>query len=249
VGGTLIGLIADCARAIISADRRLIDPLPSLLAARTGGEAKIKAVFRGDSGRRLISILAPEQLFREDVMRRLDAMKRLAIPNASELDRGVRAESKFLLFRLGGDEFALPIDAVEEVVRVPDHIARVPKTPKFLEGVVNLRGDILPIVDQRRRFEMPKPPDAKNRRVIVVRTAGHRAGLIVDSVSEVLSRPADAVKAAPDWTDEIARLVRGVINLENEDRIVLLLDPSELLTPAERGLLDEFAPDLRPTGP
>ena len=243
VGGVLVGLVADRARSIVSAERRLIDPLPSLLAARTGGEAKIKAVYRGDSGRRLISILAPEQLFREDVMRRLASTNRPATPQMANGDNGVRAESKFVLFRLAEDEFALPIDAVDEVVRVPDHIARVPKTPKFLEGVVNVRGDILPIVDQRRRFEMPEAPVAKNRRVIVVRTAGHRAGLIVDSVSEVLSHPADAIDAAPDLTDEIARLVRGVINLKDKDRIVLVLDPSELLTQAERGLLDEFAPN------
>jgi purine-binding chemotaxis protein CheW len=90
---------------------------------------------------------------------------------------------------------------------------------------------------------MPDLADAKNRRVIVVRTAGHRAGLIVDSISEVLGHPAGAINAAPDLTDEIARLVRGVINLESEDRIVLLLDPSELLTHTERSLLDEFTPD------
>ena len=60
------------------------------------------------------------------------------------------------MFRLGDDEFGLPIDAVDEVARVPDQITRVPKTPKFLEGVVNLRGEVLPVVDQRRRFDMPE---------------------------------------------------------------------------------------------
>ncbi len=245
VGGVLAGLLVDRALSILTAERGLIDPLPSLLAARTGGEAKIKAVYRADSGRRLISILAPEQLFREDVMRRLGA----AAPQACKVEREIRSESKFLLFRLGADEFALPIDAVVEVMRVPDQITRVPKTPKFLEGVVNLRGEILPIVDQRRRFEMPEIADPKNRRVIVVETAGHRAAVIVDSVSEVLSHPEDAISPSPDLTDEIARLVRGVINLEKQNRIVLLLDPSELLTQNERGLLDQFEPDLRPIGP
>ena len=63
-------------------------------------------------------------------------------------------ELRFLVFRLDDNEFALPIDAVEEVARVPDQITRLPKTPKFLEGVVNLRGEVLPVVDQRRRFDM-----------------------------------------------------------------------------------------------
>ena len=74
----------------------------------------------------------------------------------------------------------------------------------------------------------------------MVRTERHRAGLIVDSVSDVLRVPASAVEPPPDLTDEIARLVRGVINLEQSQRIVLVLDPAELLTPAERGRLDAF---------
>ena len=238
VGGALVGLIADRVRAIVSAERSLIDPIPTLLAARTGGEAKIEAVYRGDAGRRLISILATRQLFREDVMQRLGATHRSA-GHTSKMGPAVGSEMKFLVFRLGDDEFALPIDAVDEVMRVPDHVTRVPKTPKFLEGVVNLRGDVLPIVDQRRRFEMPELEQTAKRRLIVVRTGLHRAGLIVDSVSEVI---AGVVTAAPDLTDEIGRLVRGVINRENDDRIVLVLDPSELLTQAERGALDAFAP-------
>ena len=149
-------------------------------------------------------------------------------------------ELNFLVFRLGDDEFALPIDAVDEVAQVPAQITRVPKTPKFLEGVVNLRGAVLPVIDQRRRFDMPKSEQSKGRRLVVVRTERHRAGLIVDSVSDVLRIPADAVEPAPDLTDDIARLVRGVINLEQSGRIVLVLDPAELLTRAERGLLDTF---------
>ena len=66
------------------------------------------------------------------------------------------------------DEFGLPIEAVDEVMRVPDQITRVPKTPEFLEGVVNLRGDVLPIVDQRRRFEMPKLEETKKPMSVLV---------------------------------------------------------------------------------
>jgi purine-binding chemotaxis protein CheW len=242
VGGALVGLIADRARAILPAERDRIDPMPSLLAARTGGEAKIKAIYRGEAGRRLVSILATEQLFREDVMQRVRAAQQSATPHASETDHPTGLELKFLVFRLAGDEFGLPIDAVDEVMRVPAQVTRVPKTPEFLEGVVNLRGDVLPIVDQRRRFGMPKLEETNKRRLIVVRTGSHRAGLIVDSVSEVLSSSTDAIKTPPSLTDETARLIRSVINLESQDRIIVVLDPSELLTPSERGALDAFAP-------
>ena len=239
IGGAQVGLVADRAKAILAAPASSIDPVPSALAARTGGEARLKAIYRGEQGRRLISILMPEQLFREDVMRRLghgQSESSQATPGTVQQQE----QKQFLVFRLGNDEFGLPIDAVDEVGEVPAQITRLPKTPKFLEGVVNLRGDVLPVVDQRRRFDMPASSDEGRRRLVVVRTDRHRAGLIVDSVSDVLRVPASSVAPPPDLTDEIGRLVRGVINLEESRRIVLVLDPSELLTPAERGRLDAF---------
>ena len=239
VGGAQVGLVADRARTILSAADSSIDSLPPVLAARTGGEARLKAIFRGDGGRRLVSILSPEQLFREDVMRRLGETAQNETTRGSA-DSRPRAEQTFLVFRLGSDEFGLPIESVDAVGEVPPRITRLPKTPKFLEGVVNLRGDVLPVVDQRRRFDMPAADGLERRRLVVVRTERHRAGLIVDGVADVLRVPRDSVEPPPDLTDQIARLVRGVINLDSSQRIVLVLDPAELLTPAEQERLDAF---------
>ncbi|MEI9994687.1 MAG: chemotaxis protein CheW [Rhizomicrobium sp.] len=237
VGGAVVGLVADRVRAVIQAERELIDPVPSVLAARSGGETRIAAIYRGDAGKRLISILAPDRLFREDVMQRIGPARQ-GRPQADAAARS--AERRFVVFRLGDDEFGLPIESVDEVARVPEQVTRIPRTPKFLEGVVNLRGEVLPVVDQRRRFDMPVLESGDGRRLIVVRTERHRAGLIVDSVSEVLRCAADAIEPPPDLTGDITRLVHGVVNLEGQGRIVLLLDPAELLTRAEHGLLDAF---------
>jgi purine-binding chemotaxis protein CheW len=243
VGGALVGLVADRVRAIVSADPALIEPTPAAIAARSASEARIKSVYRGDEGRRLISILAPDHLFSEGVMQRLNGGQ--VAMQAKVQSEASTGESRFLVFRLGDDEFGLPVEAVDEVARVPAQITRVPKTPKFLEGVVNLRGVVLPVVDQRRRFDMPKSEHGERHRLIVVRSERHRAGLIVDSVSEVLGVGADVIEPAPDLTGEITRLIRGVVNLERDGRIVLLLDPAELLTRAERGILDAFETNLR----
>jgi purine-binding chemotaxis protein CheW len=244
VGGARVGLVADRARSIVAADASLVDELPSVLAARVGGESRIRAVYRGEAGRRLISILAPEQLFREDVMRRLGAERE------KHIERPAHAEAQeesatFVVFRLGDDEFGLPIDAVDEVAQVPSQVTRLPRTPAFLEGVVNLRGDVLPVIDQRARFDMARLDQGRRRRLLVVRTQRHRAGLIVDSVSDVMRIPARAIEPAPDLTSGIARLVTGVANLGAAGRMVLLLDPTELLTQAERGLLDAFESHTR----
>jgi purine-binding chemotaxis protein CheW len=240
VGGARVGLVADRARAVVTADTRLLDPVPPALAARTGGESRIRSVYRGEAGRRLISILSSQQLFREDVMQKLAAEQRSQNGPDEPVEPIARQELTFLVFRLGDDEFGLPIDAVVEVARVPDQVTRLPKTPKFLEGVVNLRGEVLPVIDQRRRFDMPPLGKVATRRLVVVKTERHRAGVIVDQVAGVLRSSAGAVEPAPQLTEETSRLVRGVINLPSSSRIVLLLDPMELLTRAEQGLLDKF---------
>ncbi|RFU44507.1 chemotaxis protein CheW [Paraburkholderia sp. DHOC27] len=243
VNGAQVGLVADAARAIVAAETHLVDPIPAVLASRAGGESRIRAIYRGDAGKRIVSILAPEQLFREDVMQRLRTHHQRSEAQLTAQATATEDNESFLIFQLGGDEFALPIDAVEEIAALPAQITRVPKTPEFLEGVVNRRGVVLPVIDLRRRFDMPLSTGVTGRRLIVVRTEQHRAGLVVDGVSEVLRTSEAAIEEAPDLTDDIARLVNGVINLKGAGRIVLLLSPPELLTRAERGILDKFQAD------
>ncbi len=245
VGGVFVGLAVDRMRSVFDAESHLMEPPSALLAARSNAETQVKAVYRG-GGQRLVSVLSPEQLFREDVMRRLTSSGDLPQAVAVPLDE-TGGGRKFLVFHLGEDEFALPIEAVDEVARVPDQITRVPKTPEFLEGVVNLRGEVLPVVDQRKRFDMPILVSGGNRRLIVVRSADFRAGLIVDSVSGVLGCLESAIEAAPDFAGATAQLVNGVLNLDQAGRIVLLLDPSELLSNAERGLLESLQAEAEQT--
>ncbi len=247
VQGNLVGLVVDEMRAIFSADESRMDPLPEVLAARTGGESRIKAIYRGLGAQGLVSILSSEQIFGDEVMQKL-AGTRAPADATRDSEANESQTRQFLAFRLGDEEFGLPIDAVEEVARVPDQIARVPNTPKFLEGIVNLRGEVIPVVDQRRRFNMPAASHTASRRLIVVRTQRHIAGLIVDSVSEVLRSTVDDIDVAPDLTGEATNLVSGVVNLESQNRIVLLLDPAELLTRAERGLLDKFSKQQKMSG-
>jgi purine-binding chemotaxis protein CheW len=240
VGDILVGLVADRMQAVIRADPSLIEPSPAMLAARTGGEARIAAMFRRDGGRRLISILSPDQLFREDVMRRLHASPGVTGNAATAAQPENTDTVEFLLFRLGAESFGLPISAVDEVARLPDQIARVPNAPAFLEGLVNFRGDVLPVIDQRKRFNLP-PESGSGQRLVVVRSQRHRAGIIVDSVSEVLRSPANAIEPAPELIGGLRNLVDGVINLTDRGEMVLLLAADELLTGAEHELLDAFA--------
>jgi len=242
VKGVPVGLVADGVRAILRADSAFVEPTPQLLAARAGGEARVSAIYRAEGGKRLISILSPELLFRDEVMQKIRTENAPKALKEREADTVLAEESQFIVFCLADEEFCLPVSAVEEVAAIPSDITRIPKTPKFLEGIVNLRGEVLPVIDQRKRFDLPKfEGERRTQRVIVVKTGKHRAGLIVDSVSKLLRIPKDAIEPSPDLADDGTKLFQGVINIPSAGRIIMLLDPEELLSRAERGLLDTFA--------
>lgn len=236
IGGVSVGLAVDSVRDIVRADRDALEPVPLAIASRTQGEAAIQSVLKIEGGKRLIAILAPDGLFREDVMRRIKASGLSSQASAPAASLNV-AQRIFLVFTLGGQEFGLAISAVEEVARLSEEVTRLPKSPDFLKGVVNLRGVVLPIIDQRRRFDLPANDEAEGRRLVVVRMGSNIAGFIVDSVSEVLRVQASDIEPPPDVVVS-SRVLEGVINLEATGRMILLLDPSQLLNRTERGLLD-----------
>ena len=139
-------------------------------------------------------------------------------------------------FNLGSEEFALDIGAVQEIVRMPE-ITKVPRSADFVEGVVNLRGKIIPVVDLRRRFQLPAGKNSKSTRIIIVTIGGRTVGMIVDGVSEVLRLGTDRIDAAPDLVTSAvdACFIRGIAKLEG--RLLILLDLDLILTREEASAL------------
>lgn len=142
-------------------------------------------------------------------------------------------EEQCVLFRVGSEEYGVPIDSVQEIVRVPEQLTKIPKTPDFIEGVVNLRGAVLPVIDQRRRFGIAGGERNDRQRIVVFLVGGVRTGFIVDSVTEVAKLPRRAIGPAPQLSGEQARLIKRVANLEQQRRMILLLDVTQLLAGAE----------------
>jgi purine-binding chemotaxis protein CheW len=138
--------------------------------------------------------------------------------------------------RLDREEFAVDILSVQEINRMVD-ITRVPKAPRFVEGVINLRGRIIPVLDLRRRFGVPDAERTSRSRIVVVNVRGRVVGLIVDSVTEVLRIPRSAVEPPPSLGSSVgAEFIQGVGRIN--DRLLTLLDLNRLLTPAEQAALD-----------
>ena len=132
--------------------------------------------------------------------------------------------------------YGLPIAAVDEVVRRPDTLTRVPRAPAFVEGVMNLRGKVVPVIDQRQRFASAGS-GSRNRRVLIVTIDGLQAGFTVDSISEIISAMPHELTPAPELSADGVRVFDRVVRLERDGRMILLVDPRALLDRAERDLL------------
>jgi purine-binding chemotaxis protein CheW len=141
-------------------------------------------------------------------------------------------------FRIGRETFGLPIAIVREIVRIPE-ITSVPNAPEYIEGVINLRGRIIPVVDLRKRFGQEATALNKKSRVVVVELNARFVGLIVNSASEVLKIPPSEIEQPHDVFQEgELDYITGVGKLNG--RLVILLDLNRILQRAEIRHLEEF---------
>jgi len=146
-------------------------------------------------------------------------------------------------FQVGRETYGVPIKSLHEIVRVPE-ITVVPDAPVYLEGVINLRGKIVSVMDLRKRFGEKQVALNKQNRILVVEHSGKLAGLIVDSASEVLKIPSADVEAAPSVFQEGGlNCVSGLGKVNG--RLVVLLDMNKLLAPGSL-LSDEGTKKSKP---
>ena len=148
------------------------------------------------------------------------------------------AESKkFLVFRLGNEEYGIDIHKIATIIEKNMNIARVPKTPRYLKGVINLRGEIVPVVSLRLKFGLPDDVFGDDTRIIIIKTEDMSIGLIVDSVAEVLELDEETTESMANITGELSfDYISGVGKVNG--RIITLLNLEKLVT-LETG--DEYA--------
>jgi purine-binding chemotaxis protein CheW len=140
-------------------------------------------------------------------------------------------ELQLVSFNIGTEEFGVDILKVQEINRMVE-ITRVPQAPHYVEGVINLRGKVIPIVDLRKRFGLELKEHDKNTRIVVVDIGGNIMGMIVDSVSEVLRLPASTIEPPPEIVTGVnSEYIKGVAKLE--DRLLIFLDLSRVIDAEE----------------
>jgi purine-binding chemotaxis protein CheW len=143
---------------------------------------------------------------------------------------------QLVTFSIDDEEFGVDILKVQEIIRTME-ITKVPRAPEFVEGVINLRGKVIPIIDLRRRFGLVTRDHDKHTRIIVIDISDMIVGFVVDSVSEVLRIPSSTVEPPPPVVAGMeSEYISGVGKLA--DRLLILLDLDRLLSGEEQNMLN-----------
>ncbi|OQX81665.1 MAG: chemotaxis protein CheW [Candidatus Omnitrophica bacterium 4484_70.1] len=142
-------------------------------------------------------------------------------------------EIQLVIFKIGKEEFGVNIHQVKEIVRLTS-ITPIPRAPKFIEGVVNLRGQVLAVMDLAKRLELPSQPRSEKTRIIIVEVENNTVGMIVDEVTEVLRLPMDKIEKTPQIieSDIEQKYIKGVGKLDN--RLLILIDLANVLSLEEK---------------
>ena len=149
-------------------------------------------------------------------------------PEIEDLDEELQ---RWVTFELDGEVYGISVSEVREVLRYSD-IAPVPGSPSFVIGIINLRGNVVTVIDTRSRFGLTPKEVNDDTRIIIIDIEDQEVGILVDSVSEVVDLDANLIEAAPNvGSEETSRYIKGVTSMEGS--LLILVDVSKLLTDEE----------------
>lgn len=139
-------------------------------------------------------------------------------------------ELQLVIFRLAQEEYGLSITKVQEINRLVP-ITKLPQTPAFMEGIINLRGRIIPVIDLRKRFQLAAAEHSEDTRIIIVEVRGQTVGIIVDAVNEVVRLESGSVEPPPATFVLDAQYIQGVGKLDG--RLLILLNIDQIISAQE----------------
>lgn len=230
-----VGLVADHVREVLRAPASAVDARPEALSV-AGAGAQIRSICHFDGGERAVAVLDINALGADAhaladaaAAHPTDVDPKEAQAMEHPQDAALAEEEQFVVFKLGEEDYGAPISAVQEIVRRPEKMTRVPQTPDFVEGVVNLRGGVLPVIDTRSWFGLPRSTTAERERILVLQIGAVQVGFVVDSVSEVKRVPLSCIGPAPSEFGARSSAIREVAQLPEQDAVILLLTVDALL--------------------
>ncbi|MCB2306201.1 chemotaxis protein CheW [Clostridium estertheticum] len=230
MGSFSAGIMVDKISEVLGVPTSIIQPLPKFSAQ---SREQLKGIAKLNNGKRMILILEPSKLVSEE---ELSAISGVSVTHEQGKDdisatTQLLEEEQLVTFKIDMEEYGVKIANVQEINRMPE-VTKVPRAPYFIEGIVNLRGNVIPALDLRKLFNLTQKLVTDATRIIIVDFNGKRTGIVVDSVSEVLRFEKNLIESPPDVlsTGIDIDYVEGVGKLDGGKRIILILDISKVLS-------------------
>ncbi len=232
VNGVATGVVVDKVSEVMRVFTDAIEETPQIV--KNVDSDYLNGVVKLDNGNRLVMLLDVVKALNinSSVKDKLKGKSEGSKKNNS-LENGTGAEAideeQLVSFLLGKEEYAIGIMKVKEIIRVPQ-IVKVPNCEVYIEGVVSIRNNLLPIINLRTYFGMEAMEDDDHTRILVVDMGSFTAGIKVDKISEVLRVPKSIIQIPPKFSSQGGEQLTGVAKLNNGKRMILILDPSKLIS-------------------
>ena len=228
MGSFTAGIRVDKISEVLRVPTSIIQPPPKF--STQSGE-QLKGVAKLNDGKRMILILEPSKLISDDEISGISGFKGTLDAAENSITKQLLDEEQLVTFKIDMEEYGVKIANVEEINRMPE-VTKIPRAPYFIEGIVNLRGNVIPALDLRRFFKLSEREITDATRIIIVDFEGKRTGIVVDSVSEVIRFEKNLIETPPDILSSgiDSDYVEGVGKLDDGKRMILILDISKVLT-------------------
>jgi purine-binding chemotaxis protein CheW len=228
-----VGFVVAKVNNVVSIAESEREEVPSM--CNDGAEAGVlEAVYRSNGGKRLVSIINLSNIYSRALSSALTDITN-DVHRESDMNESESVSIKeddceqYVIFWINGQEYGVSIDDTQEITRVPEKLESVPSTPDYLKGIVNLRGTVLPVIDLRSRLGIPSSASSERQRIVVLTKDKQRTGFIVDGVAEVKTVVKQTIEVAPSLSDVQSEFLGRLIKLNDEKRIIQIIEPNVLL--------------------
>jgi purine-binding chemotaxis protein CheW len=234
-GGALLALLVDQVKEVLTVPTRLIDPPPQLGKEKN---REIQGVARLNDGKRLIMLLDSDHLVEGQTK---EALKKAGAVGAEVKAAGIDmkhaqesasalGERQFVTFQLADGEYGIPINEIQEIDR-SSRMTKIPKSAEHVDGITNLRGEVVPVINARKRFNLPVKESDERTRVIIIDVGGKKTGLLVDSVREVLNLATKDIAQPPATISSTIdqQYISGIGKVDSGKRMIVLLNVNKVV--------------------
>ncbi len=245
-----VALAVDQVKEVVRLHEKQLEPVPEVLS-RLSNMGDVEAVCRLDQGERLITLLQSDHLFNSarsltsnlnldaegadaSQIQEISAVDNQDAFSADEEDSN---ECQLVIFTLDKEAYGLSIEQVQEITRQPDSLYHVPRCPDFVDGMMNLRGLVLPVLDMRNRLGLERREKNERQRILVLKMDNLLTGFVVDAINEVRRVKLDQIEEAPHLSEQQQKLLGQVVRLEENGQIIQLINCDELISSTEQAQL------------